>query len=61
VERFPEFVEFRSLRKVSEVDSGERDTQSRQTPEEALEAVYLTLREGLASELLQTVKGCSPA
>jgi restriction system protein len=60
LERFPEFVEFR-LRKVSGVDSGERDTQSQQTPEEALEAAYLTLRQGLASELIQTIKGCSPA
>ncbi len=61
LKRFPEFVEFRLLRKESGVDSGERDTQSQQTPEEALEAAYLTLRQGLASELLQTIKGCSPA
>jgi hypothetical protein len=31
------------------------------TPEEEIEAAYQRLREGLVSELLETVKGCSPA
>src|SRR5690606_3444440 len=32
-----------------------------ETPEETLETAYQTLRAGLSSEILETVKKCSPA
>jgi restriction system protein len=60
--RFPEFREF-----VSGVAQGERETVARsndanqemqlETPEELLETAHQTLRDGLASELLTTIKG----
>ena len=60
--RYPELVEFRA-RKSAESPSGEALTQpaEEQTPEEALEASYQTLREGLAHELLERIGKCSPA
>jgi restriction system protein len=62
LEQFEEFVQFRSIRK--EKNHSEEavfpETIS-QTPEELLESAYQKLREGLASELLQITKSCSPA
>lgn len=56
--QYPEFQEFRSRSsKSSEDDSG--DTES-DTPEETLEAAYLTIRKNLASEVLERVKACTP-
>lgn len=58
MERYPEFREFRSKRQesalipVESVESG--------TPEETLEAAYQSIRAGLASELLERVKSCTP-
>lgn len=61
LEQFEEFVQFRSIRKdkshLEEVGTNEAD----QTPEESLESAYQKLREGLASEILQITKNCSPA
>ncbi len=61
LEQFPEFIEFRQLRK-------EKDAQAttpqiitdEETPEETLESAYQTLRSGLAAEILDAVKECSP-
>ena len=59
--QFPEFVEFKSIKKkptkkdltpTKEID----DTN----PEETLESAYQELHDELASELLQTVKQCPP-
>jgi restriction system protein len=65
LERFEEFVNFRQLRREqpaaetpAPVAPRTHDTQD--TPEESLEAAYQTLREELASEILGTVKSCSP-
>ena len=59
LERFPEFQEFRSRPRqspsVEVTDPGES-----RTPEEVLESAYLTIRAGLASELLDRVKLVSP-
>jgi restriction system protein len=61
LERFPEFVESRSVRKekkdTAEAISPEADGE---TPEETLEAAYLRLRSDIAADLLKRVKGCSP-
>jgi restriction system protein len=61
LERFPEFVEFRSIAKgkkdTAEPGSPEADGE---TPEETLESAYLRLRSDIAAELLKRVKGCSP-
>lgn len=59
LERFPEFVEFRSLTKKQATESGVAETES-ETPEEKLESAYQRLRSDMAAELLQRVKSCSP-
>ncbi|MBN1274238.1 MAG: restriction endonuclease [Candidatus Aminicenantes bacterium] len=58
LEQFPEFIEFRNLRKEKEEEKIE-DTKA--TPEETIESAYLQLRDELASELLEHVKNMSPS
>ncbi len=58
--QFPEFVAFRQRRDRTE-ESAEPEFDDTQTPEEAMESAYQRARQGLASDLLQAVKGCSPA
>ncbi|MGO9262733.1 MAG: restriction endonuclease [Bryobacteraceae bacterium] len=59
LEQFPEFVEFRALRRgqAAVPESVALET----TPEEALEDAYQRLRASVESELLQRVKAASPA
>lgn len=66
LERFPEFIEFRNASRNS------RETETRgtiesavaatteQTPEEALEAAYQSLRISLAQDILARILSCSP-
>lgn len=54
--QFPEFVEFKTLKRKK---SEKKDEKSESTPEELLEAAYQSVRNSLAEELLQNVKGCS--
>ena len=58
LERFPEFLEFRSRAPQSITEAAEANDS--ETPEEALEAAYQTIRAGLASELLDRVRSASP-
>lgn len=59
LKQFPEFIEFQSRPKKSDsVDGSEEDDT--QTPEEALDDAYQSIRKGLASELLNQVKSSSP-
>ena len=60
LQRFPEYVEWKTRRKTAAdiVDEGADD---RQTPEEEIEAAYLRIRKGLSAELLDAIKECSPA
>jgi len=58
LERFPEFLEFRSREPESTAPATEVPNAT--TPEEALEAAYLSIRAGLASELLGRVRTVSP-
>jgi len=62
LERFPEFEEFRKRGKKKE----KKETKTQKTvdetnPEESLETAYQELQDNLSSELLQTIKDCSPA
>lgn len=66
--QFEEFLEFRSRRGTRTKPQAARQESSPQpagedaeTPEEVVEAAYQDIREGLANELLQQVKDCSPA
>lgn len=64
LEQFEDFVKFRELRHDKPLANQFDGTDSRkadETPEETLETAYQTLRAGLSSEILETVKKCSPA
>ena len=62
LERFEEFMEFRTASKQKEesVEKAAAEEGDGSTPEESLENAYQRLRNGLADEILETVKGCSP-
>ncbi len=62
LEQFEEFVEFRARK--SKVENGgdfHAEDQDTQTPQEAIEVAYQRLRQDLADEILQTIKGCTPS
>jgi restriction system protein len=64
--RFDEFVEFRAKKNAGGQAAPVSVlslpiTTDTETPEEALETAYQTLRDNLSDELLSTIKGCSPA
>jgi len=62
LERFAEFVEFRTRKSDTDTDEVTHVLdQGTQTPEEAIEVAYQNLRQNLADEILRTIKSCSPA
>lgn len=62
LERFPEFIEFRSTRRKSEETITQQPSHEdeSQTPEETLESAYQSIRGGLGAELLTRIKEGSP-
>ena len=62
LERFPEFIEFKSIRRDRNEDNGSDTPEVAlgQTPHEALESAYERLRSELASEILSSIRGCDP-
>jgi restriction system protein len=59
LEQFPEFLEFKkSKKRIEPGPTSLRPTEK--NPEEALETAYQELQDNLSSELLQTIKDCSP-
>jgi restriction system protein len=61
LDQFPEFIEFRTKHREPEQTTEAVETENLQTPGELLESAYQKLREDLSTELLKTVKECSPA
>ena len=59
LDQFPEFVAFRALHR--DKNRVEEQAESLSTPEETLESGYQRIRESLAQELLEKVKGASPS
>jgi restriction system protein len=59
--QYPEFVDFQRPKRKESVQVEVPEEPGAQTPEEDMEAAYQTLRESLATELLDTIKSCSPA
>ena len=59
LEKFPEFVQFKSIRK-EKPESEESELSLGQTPHEALEAAYERLRSELAAEILSNIKTSDP-
>lgn len=60
LDKFPEFVQFRTVKKKGQDTQTTSDTNEAHTPEENLELAYARIRGGLASELLERVKAGSP-
>lgn len=62
LERYQEFVEFqqKDSEPVKPQSQTVEGTKAEQTPIEAIESAYETVRNSLAAELLQQIKGCSP-
>jgi restriction system protein len=62
LQQFPEFVEFRTSKSETTNNLAiETIVEESQTPEEALETAYKTIRIALATEILDKVKSCSPS
>ena len=61
--QFPEFVEFHAKGTASDSEAVATIPSPgiKETPEESLEHSYQALREALATELLETIKGGTPA
>lgn len=61
--QYPEFVAFQSKGKAANKTSTSQlpIPEAEQTPEEAIENSYQTIRDNLASELLKQIMACSPA
>ncbi len=63
LERYDEFVAFREKSRKPTKPHPPKATEREedgQTPLEAIETAYQTIRSSLATELLQQIKGCSP-
>jgi len=60
--RFPEFIEFKSIRREKSEENGvdEPELALGQTPHEALESAYERLRSELAAEILASIKTTDP-
>lgn len=61
LKQFPEFIEFQKPQKNKADQTLEAKGSEAQTPEEEIETAYQRVRQGLSTELLQTIKSCSPA
>jgi restriction system protein len=61
LDQFPEFVEFRTTKEKAAESAESSENNFEKTPEETLEAAYQRMRQGLAAELLQSIKACTPA
>ncbi len=57
--QFAEFKDFRA-RKHAKTEEAREEPYNIKTPEETLEFAYDKIREGVAAELLQRLKSCSP-
>jgi len=60
LEQFPEFLEFRAIKKDKPEKVRDVEATGLQTPEEVLESSYSKVRLDLAAEVLQTISNCSP-
>ncbi|HRQ37566.1 MAG TPA: restriction endonuclease [Chloroflexota bacterium] len=61
LKQFPEYLEFIRPANQDERTAVTDELTASQTPEEAIEAAYQRVRQQLANDLLQTIRGCSPA
>jgi restriction system protein len=59
LQQFPEYMIFRETRRKSGGE-GDDEVQVDHTPEEVMEEAYEEIRNKLASDLIESVKSCSP-
>jgi len=60
LKKYPEFLEFHSPKNHSHETHQENDTSANATPEEVLQQAYQSIRNDLASEILEKIKSNSP-
>ncbi len=63
LQQYNEFNQFRTRRERDELNGEPSDiviSEGTQTPEESMDAAYQSLRQTLSSELLTTIKRCTP-
>lgn len=60
LERYDEFVEFLQVKQKKNDKQNSIVQPELETPEEALEAAHQTLKEGLSSDIIETIKQRSP-
>jgi restriction system protein len=60
LEQYPEFLDFQNIKHdVMDTENQVNDLE-KQTPEESLDSAYKALSDGLAVEIIQRIKECSP-
>jgi restriction system protein len=59
--QYPEFVEFHTAKIDQSTNEVHADASTVETPEETLQKAYINIRADLASEILERIKGNSPA
>ncbi|MBM2832770.1 MAG: mrr restriction system protein [Dehalococcoidia bacterium] len=60
LEQFKEFSEFRAIKRERSIEDRQPQEELSTTPEEALANAYQRIRDGVADDLLQQLKGSSP-
>jgi restriction system protein len=61
LERYPEFLEFRSRRKGKNNDVGEEISTSTETPEDALASAYMAIQRKVEEEIIDSIMQSSPS
>lgn len=61
LEQFEEFREFQALKKDTTNESEIPESSITHTPEESLESSFQQVKQSLTSDILQTIKRCTPA
>ena len=62
--QFPEFIKFKSKTSIeasSEIIDNDVEFVKQKTPQEYLEAAYLEIKQGVAEEIINRIKACSPS
>jgi restriction system protein len=59
--QFPEYLAFRKTHRITPVSIEKTENDQHNTPEEDLESAHEKIRDGLASEVMEKIKTCSPS
>ncbi len=61
LDQFDEFLDFRKRKKKDTGNGDDTSKEVEKTPAEELEGAYESLRDNLAKELIEKIKGCPPS